>query len=119
MIDDDTKQEIISALKHYLLPEYALITDFDKVVDNREELIIDVNGESKTLYKYPCPIQTIYLDLNNYPYTIGNQRVVNDEYYYNFEEDVESVETAETYTYINTTEWKRTPETESWMSIFH
>lgn len=117
MISDDDKATITLALKHFLKNEYHMITDFNKVIDNRQEITVDVNNETKTLYMYQCPCQTIYLDINNYPYSYDKQHIINDEYYYDFAEDADDVDTAGTYTYINTTEWQRTRETESWMWI--
>ena len=115
-LTDEEVETITCAIKHYLQTDFHLITDFQKVIQNREEFEINVNGERKTLYKYECPCQTIYLGENNYPWTYGQQYIVNDEYYYDFNENNDG-EAAGTYTYINTVEWKRTPETEDWMYV--
>ena len=115
-LTDDDIETITCALKHYLQTNFQLITDFTKVIQNRTELEVEIDNTTMTLYKYECPGQTIYLDNTHYPWTYDNQLVVNDEYLYDFNED-NLEDTPGTYTYINTSEWQRTSETEDWMYV--
>lgn len=109
-ITDEVIEEVTYALKHYLYEWYKDICDYETVIRNRKEIIIDVNGVETTIYAYECPCQTVYLNSLHYPMSYGRQHIVNDEYYYDFNivEDDDAGEDAGTYTYINTTEWKKT-----------
>ena len=75
-------------LEHYHKPGYRIITDYEKVVANAEELT--ENGMHLT--KYECPGQTIYLNDEGYPVTIDRQKVdiEKNAYFYRWtDEDVD------------------------------
>lgn len=134
-LSDEQKTEITSALQHYLKQEFVLITDFEKVIDNRTE----ITENEETIYEYPCPCQTIWLDTNNYAITYGKQHIISTfydengdiiydennmpedcdetgtsydtvkrEYYYDFNPDLEDI--AGTYEYIAPLEWMRSDD---------
>lgn len=98
-VTDEERRTLHNVLQHYHKLEYQRITDYDKVIDARETI-----EEGVTLY--PCPCQPIYLDDNFYAVTYGNQYVIDDEYYYDFNSETE-LDICGTYTYINTYEWLR------------
>lgn len=98
-LTDDEREELHNVLQHYHKLEYQRVTDYDKVIDARETV-----EEGVTMY--PCPCQPIYLDDTNYAVTYGNQYVIDDEYYYDFN-TTSGTDLPATYTYINTLEWVR------------
>ena len=100
-LDDDTIETITCALMHYHATRYHLITDYTKVILSREEITVN----NTTIYKYPCPCQTIYLDSEHYAVTYDKQHVIDDKYYYDFNPDMEDI--AGTYEEIGSYEWKR------------
>lgn len=111
-LSDDDIETITCALKHYHATRYHGITDYTKVINAREEISIN----NTTVYKYPCPCQTIYLDENHYAITYDKQYIIDNYYYYDFNPDTTD-DIAGTYEQIGTYEWKRTSETEDWMYI--
>ena len=96
-------ETISSVLKHYHKVEYQVMTDYEKVISNRTTLAVD----NTTVYKYDCPMQTIYLNGQHYPITYGNQRVDEDYYYYNFNDPNMTSDDVDFYTYKVKYEWKR------------
>lgn len=99
----DPNEKIVTALKHYLKTDYHLLSDFYKIVENREEVATGI-------YKYSCPFQIIYLDDECYPMTRGNQKVdiENNRYYYNFNQvSANSTSEEDLFECIGTYEWKR------------
>jgi hypothetical protein len=101
---EDMCGAIETALRHYHKEEYQTVTDYQKVIDNRTELTVD----GVTLYKYDCPLQTIYLKEDNYPVTYGNQKVDSTYYYYTFSEsNIDPEHDVDKYTYKVSYEWKR------------
>lgn len=97
-------ETITSALQHYHKPDYQIMTDYEKVIENRKELTVNGN----ILYQYNCPLQTIYLDESNYPISYKNQRVEGDYYYYYFGDDeVDPDVDTDKYSYKVDYEWKR------------
>ena len=96
-------ETISSALKHYHKVEYQKVTDYEKVISNRTSLTVD----GTTVYRYDCPMQTIYLNGQHYPITYGNQRVDEDYYYYNFNDPSMTSDDVDFYTYKVKYEWKR------------
>lgn len=101
-LTSDEKETIKTALTHYLKNEYRILADFEKVIENREEV-------ENNIWMYPCPIQTIYLDETFYAVTYGKQRVTDDKYEYNFTDiDVDpSEDNGDIYDYTTSLEWKR------------
>jgi len=95
--------QIETALRHYHNVDYQVMTDYQKVISNRGTLTVN----NTTVYKYECPLQTIYLKEDNYPITIDRQRVDSDYYYYNFGPDVVESDDVPEYTYKVRYEWKR------------
>lgn len=95
-LDDEDFEHIV---EHYHRSIYHKITDYEKVVANKTTTSLD--GE--TLYVFEAPGQTIYLNNEGYPVTIGNQMVDANmkAYYYrrNANEDFE---------YICPYEWLKT-----------
>lgn len=91
-------------LRFYHKPELKDITDYETVVTLGEEIIVD--GEP--IMKYPCPMQTIYLNEDGYPIDYERQRVNSElnAYYYKFTDDDE-VEEDVAYEYVCPYEWKR------------
>lgn len=79
--------ELEHILEHYHKPALRRVTDYEKVVDNAEE--IEVNGD--TLHKYTLPAQTIYLNEEGYPVTYENQKVdiPQNAYFYRWNTDPE------------------------------
>lgn len=75
----DEIETIKSALWHYHLNKYHRITDYNKVVENREQ--VDEN-----IYYYPCPLQDVYLDNDAYAVTYGRQSVYFK--YYNEDDEL-------------------------------
>lgn len=75
-LTQEERDEIKSALWHYLLDKYRRITNLDAVIDQRTEV-------TSGIYEYPCPCQTVYLDENAYAVTYGRQtvgtRYINDD----------------------------------------
>jgi hypothetical protein len=101
---EDMRGAIETALRHYHKEEYQTVTDYQKVIDNRTELTVD----GVTLYKYDCPLQTIYLKEDNYPVTQGNQKVDSTYYYYTFSgSNIDPEHDVDKYTYKVSYEWKR------------
>ena len=101
-LTDTERWTLHNVLQHYHRLEYHRVTDYDKVIDQRQEV-------TEGVWMYPCPLQPIYLDANYYAVTYDKQYVIDGDYYYDFNEDTE-LETAGTYTYINPYEWKRGSE---------
>ena len=64
----DEKETIKAALWHYHQNKYHRITDYDKVIQNRQQI-------TENIYYYPCPLQDIYLDNNAYAVSYGRQSV--------------------------------------------
>ncbi len=52
------------------------ITDFKQVINDREALTV----AGKTIYKYECPVQTIYLNEDGYAVNYEKQIITSDEY---------------------------------------
>lgn len=104
--EQDMIQEVEAALRHYHKQDFQIFTDYEKVFKNRTSLVVD----NQTIYKYDCPMQTIYLNSDNYPITIGNQKVDANYYYYIFDHNLGAgdVEDVTQYTYKVKYEWKRT-----------
>ena len=98
-------ETIETALRHYHKQEYQVATDYEKVINNREEIEMD----GYRLYKYNCPGQTIYLDDTMYPVSYENQLVEGDWYYYNFSDEPVDPELRQydLYDYKISFEWKR------------
>lgn len=67
-LTSDEREEIATVLNHYLLNEYRRVTNYYKAIDNRVEV-------ETGIYMYPCPIQKIYLDDENYAVTYDRQTV--------------------------------------------
>ena len=95
------KELLYYPLKHYLKNEYIGLCNYDHIIENREEIKIEYN---ETIYKYNCPCQTIYLDIDGYAVNYDKQHIINEEYYDDFNTNEEG---AGTYTYIAPLEWKR------------
>lgn len=100
-VTDTEKDLLYYPLKHYLRNEYMGLCDYDYVIENREEILIEY-GE--VIYKYNCPCQTIYLDIDGYAVNYDKQHIIEENYYYDFNTDNTG---AGTYTYIAPLEWKR------------
>lgn len=98
-ITQDEIEEITYALKHYLAQEYHCATNFAEVIKNRVEV-------NTNLFRYNCTVQTIYLTAENYAVSYDKQHIIDNMYYYDFNTGT-AEDTAGTYTYINTYEWKR------------
>ena len=62
------KEAIVIALNHYLLDEYHRLADYWNIVDHRSLV-------EEGVYMYPCPVQKIYLDEENYAVTYDRQTV--------------------------------------------
>lgn len=88
-------------VKHYHKPDYKQITDYTKVVENKTTTVVD--GE--TIYVFEAPGQTIYLNEEGYPITIGKQMsdAENNQYLYKWYNTPDA-----TYYYVAPYEWKRT-----------
>ena len=67
-ITDDEREQIKCALWHYHRSKYHRITDYNKVINNREEI-------EEGVFYYPCPLQDVYLDDTFYAVTHDRQFV--------------------------------------------
>ena len=128
-LTNDDIEELCAILRYYHRIEFQLITDYEKVVANREEITSEVENsgedtviEFTSVYSYPCPCQIIYLNEDNYAISYKKQHIIesdNEEneydYYYDFNPDIDSIDGI--FTYINPLEWKRTESTEDWMDF--
>ena len=94
---------VCSILRFYHHRDYRSITDYEKAYNNRVELKVNED----TVYRYDLPFQTIYLNSENYPITLGDQLVQDNKYYYNFDDEETDTDDPTGYTYICRYEWKR------------
>lgn len=72
--DEEKEDEIDKlriVLRHYLLPKYRRLCNYEEVIENRTTITVD--GE--TIYVYHCPCQTIYLDSDAYAIDYEEQEV--------------------------------------------
>ena len=72
-------EKIATALFHYHRNRYRRITDYYKVITQRTEV-------AEGIYKYPCPVQDIYLDEECYAVEHGKQHVI--KYYYDENDEI-------------------------------
>ena len=96
-LTEEERDEIKSALWHYLLDKYRRITDLDAVINQRTEV-------TSGIYEYPCPCQTVYLDENAYAVTYGRQtvgtRYINDDELVAYTTDTNPTPPEEEYTKV-------------------
>ena len=103
-LTDEEIENITVVLKHYLLPILRDVTNYEYTIRTREELTVD----NRTVYKYTCPLQTIYLDAETeYAVTYDRQKIQDGKYYYKWT-DNETLEEDMAYEYVCDYEWKRT-----------
>lgn len=78
-VSDEYFEHIV---EFYHKAEYRMITDYEKVVENKTTTTLD--GE--TIYVFEAPGQTIYLNEDGYAVTIGPQMVdgEHNQYLYNW-----------------------------------
>ena len=99
MVTSEEIEMLKYPLKHYLKDSVVKLCNFETVITNREEV-------EEGIYEYKCPLQTVWLNEEGYAVTYGNQYVIDDEYYYDFNTYSTEIDLAGTYEYINTLEWK-------------
>lgn len=107
-ITQEEIEAITCALQYYLNDLYKEICDYETVIRNRKTTTIDVGGIPQTVYIYECPCQTIYLNSLHYPVSYGRQHIMNNDYYYDFNEYNDEIDQAGTYTRVNDCEWHKT-----------
>jgi len=79
-LTDEQKSKITSALWHYHLDQYHRISNYDNIIDNREEVTPGV-------FYYPCPLQDVYLDADCYAVDYDRQHV----FFYYYDENGEII----------------------------
>lgn len=106
-LTDEEIEAITLVLRFYLTGIYVDVTDFDYVIENREEV-------APGIYEYTCPGQTIWLNNKNYAVTYGRQKVTNGKVYYKWTNDT-TIEEDLAYEYLCQLEWKKNKETMPWL----
>lgn len=91
-------------LRFYHRPEMRPVTDYPRIVTLGEAVTVD----GVSCMEYPCPMQTVTLNMDGYPVDTERQKVdiEKDAYFYKFTDD-EDVEEDTAFEYVCPYEWKR------------